>query len=36
MIDDLSKNFLEFEFKSNHPIESKCLKWIVKKILPTI
>ena len=27
---------LELEFKSNHSIKSKCLNWIVKKILPTI
>ena len=35
LIDDLSKRLLELEFKSNHSIKSKCLKWIVKKILPT-
>ena len=34
LIDDLSKKLLELEFKSNRPIKSKCLKWIVKKILP--
>ena len=34
LIDDLSKSLLELEFKSNHSIKSKCLKWIVKKILP--
>ena len=34
MIDDLSKWLLGSEFKSNHSIKSKCLKWIVKKILP--
>ena len=33
LIDDLSKRLLELEFKSNHSIKSKCLKWIVKKIL---
>ena len=33
LIDDLSK-LLELEFKSNHSIKLKCLKWIVKKILP--
>ena len=33
---DLSKRLLELEFESNHSIKSKCLKWIVKKILPTI
>ena len=27
---DLSKRFLKLEFKSNHSIKSKCLKWIVK------
>ena len=31
LIDDLSKRLLESEFKSNHSIKSKCLKWIVKK-----
>ena len=34
LIDNLSKRLLELEFKSNHSIKSKCLKWIVKKILP--
>ena len=34
LIDDLSKRLLELEFKSNHSIKSKCLKWFVKKILP--
>ena len=34
LINDLSKRLLELEFKSNHSIKSKCLKWIVKKILP--
>ena len=34
LIDDLSKRLLELEFKSNHSIKSKCLKWIVRKILP--
>ena len=33
LIDDLSKRLLELEFKSNHSIKLKCLKWIVKKIL---
>ena len=36
LIDDLSKRLLESEFKSNRSIKSKCLKWIIKKILPTI
>ena len=36
LIDDLSKRLLELEFKSNHSIKSKCLKWIVKKVLPSI
>ena len=30
-IDDLSKRYLELEFRSNHSIKSKCLKWVVKK-----
>ena len=34
LIDDLSKGLLELELKSNHSTKSKCLKWIVKKILP--
>ena len=34
LIDDLSKILLELEFKSNHSIKSKCLKWIVKNVLP--
>ena len=33
LTDDLLR-LLEFEFKSNHSIKSKCLKWIVKKIMP--
>ena len=36
LIDNLSKRLLGLEFKSNHSIKSKCLKWIVKNILPTI
>ena len=31
LIDDFSKRLLGLEFKSNYPIKSKCLKWIVKK-----
>ena len=33
---DISKRWLELEFKSNHSIKTNGLKWIVKKILPTI
>ena len=36
LINDLSKRLLEFKFKSNLSIKSKCLKWIVKKLMPTI
>ena len=36
LTDDLSKRLLELEFKSNHSIRSKCLKWIIKKILNTL
>ena len=36
LIDDISKRLLELEFKSNHSIKSKCLKWIVRKVLPTL
>ena len=31
LIDNLSKNLLELEFKSNHSIKWKCLKWIFRK-----
>ena len=34
LIDDLSKRLLELEFKWNNSIKSKCLKWVVKNILP--
>ena len=34
LIDDLSKGLLKLEFKSSHSIKTKCLKWVVKKILP--
>ena len=33
-IDDLSKRLLELDFKKHNTIKSKCLKWIVKNILP--
>ena len=34
MIDRLSIRLLELEFKSNNSIKSKCLKYVVKIILP--
>ena len=34
LIDNLLKRLLELEFKSNDSITSKCLKWIVKNVLP--
>ena len=34
LFDDLSKRFSELEFKSNHSIKPKCLKWIVKNVFP--
>ena len=34
LIDNLSKRLLELEFKSNHSIQAKSLKWVVKNILP--
>ena len=34
LIDDLSKGLLALEFKSDHSIKWKCLKWIAKKLLP--
>ena len=36
LADDLSKRLLELEFRSNHSIRSKCLKWIIKKMLNTL
>ena len=36
LIDRISKRLLELEFKLNQLIKSKCLKWIVRKILPTL
>ena len=34
-IDDLSKRLLKFKFeKKKHSIKTKCLKWIVKNVLP--
>ena len=34
LTDNISKRLLGLEFKPNHSIKSKCLKWIVKRILP--
>ena len=34
LIDDLSKRLLELEFKQHNALRSKCLKWVVKNILP--
>ena len=36
LIDELSNKLLRFEFKSNHSIKTKCLKYVVEKILPTL
>ena len=36
LIDNILKRLSELEFKSNHSIKSECLKWVVKKTLPTI
>ena len=36
IIDNLFKRPLGLEFKSNHSVKSKCLKWIVKNVLSTI
>ena len=36
LIDDLSKRLLETKFENSNSIKAKWLKWIVKKILPTI
>ena len=34
--DNLSQRLQEIVFVKNRSIKSKCLKWIVKKILPTL
>ena len=34
LIEKISLRLLELEFKSNNSIKAKCLKWIVKKVLP--
>ena len=34
IIDNLSKRLLELEFKHDNQIKTRCLKWIVKNILP--
>ena len=36
LIDKISKRSSELKFKSNHLINSKCLKCVVKKILPLL
>ena len=36
LIDRNSKRLLQLKFRSNHSIKSKCSKFIVKKILPSI
>ena len=36
LIDELSKKLLRLEFKSNSSIKTNCLKYVVKKILPTL
>ena len=36
LIDNLSRKLLELEFEESHSIKSKCLKYIVKEILPTL
>ena len=36
LIDELSNKLLRLEFKSNNSIKKKCLKYVVKTILPTL
>ena len=36
IVDELSNKLLRLEFKSNNSIKTKCLKYAVKKILPTL
>ena len=34
VIDNLSNELLKLNFKKNNSIKSKCVRWIVKNILP--
>ena len=36
LIDELSNKSLRLVLKSNNSIKTKCLKYVVKKILPTL
>ena len=36
LIDEISDKLLRLKFKSNNSIKTKCLEYIVKKILPTL
>ena len=36
LIDELSNKLLKLEFEKNNSIKTKCLKYVVKKILPTL
>ena len=36
LIDQLSNKLLRLEFKSNNSIKIRCLKYVVKKILPNL
>ena len=34
LIDNISRRLMELKFEKHNSIKSKCVKWIVKKILP--
>ena len=36
LIEELLNKFLRLEFKSSNSIKTKCLKYVVKKILPAL
>ena len=36
VIDELSDKLLRQQFKSDNSIKTKCLKYVVKKILPSL
>ena len=36
LIDELLNKLLRLEFKSNDSVKTKCLKYVVKKVLPTL
>ena len=36
LLEKISDRLLSLEFKSDNSIKRKCLKWVVKKVLPEL